>query len=179
MALRWRGWPFMNLLSKSDILFCVVQSFSHVQLSVTPRTAAYPCPSLFLRACSISCPLSRWCHPTISFSIVPFSSGLQSFPAWGSFPMSWLFTSGGQSIGASDSASVFLMNIQGWFPLGLTGLISLQSKELSRVFFSTIVRRHQFFEAQPFLLFSFHTHTRKNHSFDYMGISLQSNVSAF
>ena len=98
------------------------------------------CPPLFPRACSNSCPLSRWCHPTISSSVIPFSSCLQSFPASGSFPMSWLFASGGQSIGAP--ASVLLMNIQDWFPLGLTGLISLQSKGLSRVFSSTTAWKH-------------------------------------
>ena len=98
--------------------------------------ARLPCPSLSPRACSNSCPLSWWCHKTISSSVIPFSSCLQSFPASGSFPMSQLFTSGGQSIGASASSSIFLINIQGWFPLALTGLISLQSKELSRVFSS-------------------------------------------
>ena len=86
------------------------------------------------RVCSDSCPLSQWCHPTISSSVVPFSSCLQSFPASGSFPRSQLFASGGQSIGASASASVLPMNIQDWFPLGRTGWISLQSKGLSRVF---------------------------------------------
>ena len=88
-----------------------------------------PCLSPAPRVCSNSCPQSRWCHPTISSSAAPFSSFPQSFPASGSFLMSWLFTSGGQSIGAS--ASVLPMNIQSWFPLGLTGLISLQSKGLS------------------------------------------------
>ena len=107
-----------------------------------------PSPGVY----SNSCPLTRWCHPTISSSVVPFSSCLQSFPASGSFPVSWLFMSGGQSIGASASASVLPMNIQGWFLLGLTGLISFLSKGLSRVFSSTTVRRHQFFNAQPFLL---------------------------
>ena len=99
---------------------------------------------------SNSCPLSQWCHPTMSSSVVPFSCP-QSFPASGSFPMSQLFTSGGQSIGASASASVLPMNIQGWFPLGLTGLISLLSKGLSRIFSSTTVRKHQFFSTQPSL----------------------------
>ena len=93
-----------------------------------------PCPSPTPRACSNSCPSSRWCHPTISSSVIPFASCLQSFPASVSFPMSQLLSSGGQSIGASASASVLPMNIQGWFPLGLTGLISLLSKGLSRVF---------------------------------------------
>ena len=88
-------------------------------------------PSPSHRVCSNSCPVSQWCHPTISSSVVPFSSHLQSFPASGSFPMSWFFTSGGQSIGVSASASVLPMHIQDWFPLGLTGCISLQSKGLS------------------------------------------------
>ena len=89
-----------------------------------------------------------WCHPTISSSVVPFSSCLQSFPAWGSFPMSGFFTSGGQSMGASASASVLPVNIQDWFLLGLTGWISLQSKGLSRVFSNTRVQKHEFFSSQ-------------------------------
>ena len=101
-----------------------------------------PCPSLSSRVCSNSCPLSQWCYLTISFSAAPFSFCLQSFPASGSFPMSQFFTSNGQSIGASASASVLPMNIQGWFPLGLTGLISLQSKGLSRVFSSAKISKH-------------------------------------
>ena len=96
------------------------------------QDARIPCPSPTPGACSNSCPLSRWCHPTISSSVVPFSSCPPSLPASGSFPMSQFLTSGGQSIGAS--ASVLPMNVQGWFPLGLTGWISLQSKGLSRVF---------------------------------------------
>ena len=91
------------------------------------------CLSPSPRACSNSCPLSQWCHPTISSSVIPFCSCLQSSPASGYFLMSWLFASGGQSIGASASASVLSMNIQGWFPLGLTGVIFLQSKGLSRL----------------------------------------------
>ena len=102
-------------------------------------TACQCCLSLSPRACSNSCPLSRWCLPTILPSIAFFSSCLQSFPAPGSFPINWLFTSGSQSIGASASAWVLPMNIQGWFLLGWTGLISLQSKGLSRVFSSTIL----------------------------------------
>ena len=101
-----------------------------------------PCPSPTPRACSDSCPSSQWCHPTISSSVIPFSC-LQSFPASGSFPMSQFFTSGGQSIGVSASASILPMNIQDWFPSGLTGLISLQSKELSRVFSNSTVQKHQ------------------------------------
>ena len=95
-------------------------------------------PSLSPRACSNSCPSSQWCHPTISSPVVPFSSRLQSFPASGSFPVSQLFTSGGQSIGVSASASVLPMNIQDWFPLRLIRLISLQSKRVSRVFSSLL-----------------------------------------
>ena len=97
-----------------------------------------PCPSPTPRACSNSCPSSQWCHPTISSSVVPFSSCLQSFPASGSFPLILFFTSGGQSIGASASASVVPMNIQDWFPLGWTGLIPLLSKGLTRVFNTTV-----------------------------------------
>ena len=93
-----------------------------------------PCPLSTPRACSNSCPSSRWCHPTISSSVVPFSSHLESFPASGSFPTSQLFASGGQSIGASASPLVLPVNIQDWFPLGWTGWMCLQSKGLSRVF---------------------------------------------
>ena len=110
--------------------------------------ASLPCPSPICRACSNSYPLSWWCHPTITSSVIPFSSCLQSFPASGSFPVSQFFTSGGQSIGVLASASVLSMNIQGWFPLGLTGWISLLSKGLSRVFSNTTVQKHQFFISQ-------------------------------
>ena len=103
-------------------------------------------PSPTLGECSNSCPSSRWHHPIISSSVIPFSSCLQSFPPSGSFPISQFFTSGGQSIGAS--ASVLPMNMQNWFPLGLMDLISLQSKGLSRVFSNTTVRKHQFFGSQ-------------------------------
>ena len=113
--------------------------------------ARLPCPPPTPRACSNSCPSSHWCHPTISSSVFPFSSCLQSFPASGSFPVSQFFTSGGQSIGASASASVLPMNIQDWFLLQLTVLIFLWSKGLSRVFSNTIVQKHQFFGAQLFL----------------------------
>ena len=113
-----------------------------------------PCPSPSPGACSSSCLLSRWCHPTISYSVTPFSSCPQSFPASQSFQMSQLSASGGQSIGVSASASVLPMNIQDWFPWGLTGLISLQSKRLSRVFSSTTVQKHQFFGTQPSLWFN-------------------------
>ena len=102
--------------------------------------AKLPCPSPTPRACSNSCPSSRWCHLTISCSVIPFSSRLQSFPAQRSFPVSQFFASGGQSIGTSASASVLPMNIQDRFPLGLTGWISLQSKGLSKVFSNTTVQ---------------------------------------
>ena len=115
-----------------------------------------PCPSLSPRVCSNSCSLSPWCHPTITSSVTHFSCH-QSFPASGSFPVSWLFASGSQSNGAS--ASVLPMNIQGWFPSGLTGMISLQSKGLSRVFSITTVWKHQFFSAQPSLWSNSHIHT--------------------
>ena len=106
---------------------------------------------------SNSCPLSRWCRPTVSSSVVPFSSCLQSFPASVCFPMIWLFTSGGQSIGAS--ASVFLLNIQDWFPFGWPAWMSLQSKGLSRVFSSTKVQKHQFFNTPLSLWSNSHIHT--------------------
>ena len=115
-----------------------------------------PCPSPSPGACSNPCPLSQWCHPTISSSVIPL---LQSFPASGSFQMSQFFTSGGQSIGVSASASVPPMNIQDWFPLGWTSWISLQSKGLSRVFSNTTVQKHQFFSAQLSLCSNFHIHT--------------------
>ena len=105
------------------------------------RPPCTPTPRIYLN----SCPLSRWCHPTISSSIVPFSSCLQSFPASGSFPRSQFFTPGGQSIGVSASTSDLPRNIQDWFPLGWTGWISLQSKGLSRVFPNITVQKHQFF----------------------------------
>ena len=112
------------------------------------RHARLPCPSLSPGVCPNSCPLNQWFYPTISSSVVPFSSCLQSFLASGSFPMSKFFPSGGQSIGVLASASVLPINIQGWFPLGWTGLISLQSKGLSRVFSNTTVQKHQFFSIQ-------------------------------
>ena len=115
------------------------------------RHATLPCLSLSPGVCSNSCPLSQWYHPTISSSVISFSSCLQSFPASVSFPVSQLFTLGSTSIVASTSASVLPKNIQDWFPLGLTGFISLQTERLSRVFSSTTIRKHQFFSAQPSL----------------------------
>ena len=138
--------------------------FSHsvVSDSLQPHGLQHtrlPCPSSSPGICSNSCPLSWWCYPTISSSVIPFSSCLQSFPASGSFLMSWLFTSDGPSIGVLVLASVLLMNIQGWFPLGLTGLISLHSRGLSRVFSYTTVQNHQFFCAQPSLWSNSQIHT--------------------
>ena len=139
------------------------------------------CPLLSPGVCSNSCLLSRWCHPSISSSVTLFSSCPQSFPASGSFPMSLLFKSGGQSIAASASASVLPMNIQDWFLLGSTCLIPLQSKGLSRVFSNITVQKYQFFDAQPSLWpnsISVHDYW-KNDSFDYIDLCQQSDVSAF
>ena len=118
-----------------------------------------PYPSPTPGACSNPCPLSPWCHPNISSSVVLFSSHLKSFPASGSFPMSQFFEAGGQNTGASASASVLPMNIQDWFPLGWTGWISLLSKGLSRVFSNTTVQKHQLFGTQPSLWSNSHIHT--------------------
>ena len=129
--------------------FSWVQSLSCVWLFAAPWTTARQasCPTPSPRVYPNSGPLSLWCHPTISCSVVPFSSCPQSFPASGSFQMSQ-FTSGVQSIGVSDSTSVLPMNTQDWFPLGCTGWISLQSKGLSRVFYNTTFQKHQFFGTQ-------------------------------
>ena len=128
----------------------VVQLLILLRLFATPCTAARQssCPSQSPGVCSNSCPLSQWCYPTMSCSVAPFST----FPASGSFSVSWLFAAGGQSIGvsASASASVLPMNTQGWFPLELTGLICWQSKGLSRIFYSTTIWKHQFFGASAF-----------------------------
>ena len=137
----------------SPTTFSSVQ-FSHsvVSDSLWPhgqQQARPPCPSPTPGVHSNSCPLSRWCLPVILSSVVPFSSCPQSLPASGSFPMSQLFASSGQSIGVSASTSVLPMNTQDWSPLGWTGWISLQSKGLSRVFSNTTVQKHQFFGAQP------------------------------
>ena len=118
-----------------------------------------PCPSPAPGVDSNSCPLSRWCHPTISSSVIPFSTHIQYFPASESFPMSQFFTSGGQSIGVSASASVLPKNIHNWLPLGWAGWISLQSKGLSSVFSNTTVQKHQFFSAQISLESNSHIHT--------------------
>ena len=128
-----------------------VQSLSRVQLFATLWTAACQASLSITNSrslCPNSCPLSWWCHPTISSSVIPFSSCLQSCSASGSFQMSHFFASGGQSIGVSASASVLPVNIQDWFPLGWTDLSSLQSKGLWGVFFNTAVQKHQFFGPQ-------------------------------
>ena len=126
-------------------------SRSVVSDSLWPRELQHtrpPCLSPTPRVHPNPCPLSQWCHPAISSSVVPFSSCLQSFPASGSFPTSQFFSSGGQSIGVSASRSVLPMNIQDWFPLGWTGLISLQFKGLTRVGSNPTVQKRQFFSAQ-------------------------------
>ena len=142
---------FYSCIIRMCHVYSVQFSYSVVLDSLQPhglQHARLSCPSPTPRACSNSCPSNLWCHPTISSSVVPFSFCLQSFPASGSFPMSQFFTSGGQSNGASTLSSALPMNIQDLFPLGLTGLISLQSKGLSRVFSNTTVQKHQFFGAQ-------------------------------
>ena len=139
-----------STLQHWQTIVVVVQPLSHVQLFVTPWTVACspPCLSPTSRVYSNSCPLSRWCPPTISSSVIPFFSRLQYFPASGSFQMSQLFASGGQSTRVSASTSVLPMNTQDWSPLGWTGWISLQSKGLLRVFSITTVQKHQFFGTQ-------------------------------
>ena len=146
-------------------LILAVQSLTHVQLFVIPWTkhARLPCSSLSPGISSNSSPLSQWCFLSISSTAAHFSSWPQSFPASGSFPLGQLFSSGSQSIGASASASVLPVNIQGWFPLGLTGVISLLSKGLSRVFCSpTFTSVHDYW---------------KNHSFDYADLCQQCDVA--
>ena len=123
------------------------------------KHARLPCPSLSPRVCANSCILRLWCHPTICSLVISFSSCFQSLPTSGSFLITWLFASGGQSIGVSASASILPMNIQGCFPLGLTGLISLLSKGLSRVFSSTTIWKHEFFGTQLSLWSKSHIHT--------------------
>ena len=154
---------FLLRIRKAEVSCCLLLVFCYCSISKScPNSlrpdglhhARLPCPSLSPRICSNWCPLNQWCHPTISPSVTPIYSSPQSFPATGSFPMSWLFPSGGQSIGTS--ASVLPVNIQGWFPLGLTGLRSLLSKGLSSIFSSTTVWKHQFFGTQPSLWSSFH-----------------------
>ena len=149
-------------VSSTSCLSCVssVQSLCHVWLFVTPWTAAWQASLSFTKVCSQSCPLSQWCHATISFSVTQFSSCPQYFPAIRVFSNDMVLnirSSSGQSIGAS--ASVLPMNIRDWFPLRLTGLISLLSKGLSRVLSNATVQKHQFFSAQPSLWSNSHIHT--------------------
>ena len=159
-TLRWRDNPALPWWANSITRILMAGMWGElvqfssvaqcVRLFVTPWTTAHqaprpsPTPGVYLNLC----PLSRWCHPTISSSVVPFSSCPQSCPASGSFQISQLFTSGGQSIGFSASASVLPRNTQDWFPLGWTAWISLQSKGLSKVFSNTTGQKHQFFGAQ-------------------------------
>ena len=158
--LEWTGWISLHFLI---IVYVSSVQFSHSVVSDSlwphePQHVRPPCPSPTPEVYSNTRPLSRWCHPAISSSVNPFSC-LQSFPASGSFKMSQFFALNGRSIGVSASASVLPMNIQDWFPLGWTGLISLQSKGLARVFSNTTVQKHQFFGAQLCLWSSSHTHT--------------------
>ena len=154
-------WSFTFFWSKPATFLGVYRPVNYTFVQFSPVTqscltlqshglqhARLHCPSPTPGVYSNSCPLSRWCHPTISSSVVPFSSHPQSFPPSGSFQMSQLFVLGGPSIGISASTSVLPVNIQDWFPLGWTGWISLQSKGLSRVFSNTTVQKHQFFNAQ-------------------------------
>ena len=157
-----RTWTFIkrkmkHFCKKKDMLLPQFSSVAQSCLTVWPHGLHAACQDSLsvhhqlLKLAHTQCPLSQWCHPTISSSVVPFSSCFQSFPASGFSPLSQLFASGSQSIGASASASILPMKFQDWFPLGLTGCISLQSKGLSRVFSNTTVQKHQFFGAQPFL----------------------------
>ena len=138
---------FKTKFKLSSVQFCCSVMSDFLQPHGAQHTRP-PCLSPTPGVYSNSCPLSQWCHPTISSSIFPFSSRLQSFPALGSFQMSRFFESSGQSTGVSASTSVLPMNIQDWSPLRWTGWISLQSKGLSRVFSNTTVQKHQFFSAQ-------------------------------
>ena len=156
-------WYFKNYLASWWIsIFSVQFSHSVVSDSLRPHKLQQtrpPCPSPTTWVYPNSCPLSRWCHPTISFFVIPYSSCPESFPALGSFPMNQLFASGDQSIGVSASTSVLPVNTQDWSPLGWTGWICLQSKGLSRVFSNTTVQKHQFFSTQLSLQSNSHIHT--------------------
>ena len=137
----------------------ILVDHSRAQKTSAVQSLRLSCPSLSPGVCSNSCPLSRWCHPTISSSVIPFSSCLQPFPASESFPICWFFASGGQSIGNSASASVLPMHTQGWFPLGLTGWISLPSKGHWRVFSAPQFKGINSSALSLFILSSFHIHT--------------------
>ena len=164
LFISWLQSPSTVILEpkKTKSLTVSTVQFSHSVMSVSlrphePQHARPPCPSPTPGVYPNSCPLSQWCHPTISSSVIPFSSCLQSFPASGSFQMSQPFASGGQSIGVSASASVLPMHTPDWSPLEWTGWISLQSKGLSRVFSNTTVQKHQFFRIQLSLQSNSHT----------------------
>jgi len=144
-------WRAISQFSSVTPLYLTL--YDHMDCSTPGFPIHYQLPKL----AQTSCLLSQWCHPTISSSVITFSSCLQYFPASRSFPVNWFFTFGGQIIGAS--ASVLPMNIQDWFPLGLTGLISLLFKGLSRVFFNTTVQKHRFFNSQLSLWSNSHIHT--------------------
>ena len=164
------SWPMF--FSRSAVSnFLQPQALQHTRL---------PCPSPSPGACSNLCPLSRWCHPTILSSVVPFSSHLQSFSASGSFQTSWLFTPSGPSIGVSASASVIPMNIQGWFPLGLTDLLAVQGT------LKSLLQHHSSKASISSVLSLLYGPTLtsindywKNHSSDYMDLCWQSNLAAF
>ena len=169
-SLASHGMFFCHLLY-TFLLLLLLFSCSVVSNSLRPHGLQHPrppCPSPTPWACSNSRPLSRWCHPTVSSSVFPFSSCLQSFPASGSFQMSQFFTSSGQSIGVSALVSVLPTNTQDWSPLGWTSWISLQSKGLSRVFYNTTIQKHQFFAAPLSSQSNSHIHTwpLENHSLD-------------
>ena len=195
------GWWWLVLTAFRYLiisLFCLYfwEMFFQVELSVQfscsvmsdclqPRElqhARLPCPSPSPGACSNSCPSRQWCHPTISSSVIPFSSCLQSFPAWGSFLKSQFFASHGQSMRVSASTSVLPMNIQDWFPLGLTGWISWLSQENSQESSPTPQFKSINSSVLSFLygptITSIHDYL-KNHSFDQIDLCWQSNVSAF
>ena len=169
-------WP--PLPRKAICCCCCWVASDSLQLHELQHTRL-PWLSLSPGVCSNSFPLNRWCYLIIPSSATPFSFCLQSFLVSGSFPMSWLFTSGGQSIGASALASVLPMSIQGWFPWELTDLISLLSKGLSTVLPSTTIQKHEFFGAQPSgpTLTSIHDYW-KNYSLDYTDLCQQSDASA-
>ena len=162
-----------------QVLSCLVsQSCPTLQPHGLQHTSL-PCLSLSLRVCSNSCPLNQWCHPTISSSVIPFSSWLQSFSSSGSFPMSWLFASSSQSIGALASTSVLPMNIQGWFPLGLVDLLAVQ-ETLKSLLLHHSLKASILWHSAFFMVHLTSVHDNwKNYSLDYMDICWQRDVFAF
>ena len=159
LEILWSDWACPRPLASEQTQFSsVTQSCPTLCIPMNcMQRARPPCPSLIPRVHLNPCPLSQWCYPTISSSVIPFSSCPQSLPE--SFQMSQLFASGGQSIGVSASTSVLPMNTQDWSPLEWTGWISLQSKGLSRVFSNTTLQKHQFFSAQLSSQSNSHIHT--------------------